>query len=37
MATITGDEILIAATREARAILTQGRRGQLPVRARAAA
>ena len=33
----TGDEILIAATREARAMLTQGRRSELPVRARAAA
>ena len=31
VARLTGGEILIAATREARAILTQGRRGQLPV------
>ena len=32
VARITGDEILIAATREARAMLTQGGRGELPVR-----
>ena len=31
---LTGGEIVIAATREARAILTQGRRSQLPLRAR---
>ena len=34
VARLTGGEILIAATREARAMLCQGRRGELPVRPR---